>query len=65
MGFRKVHSTQVLLVLKNLTGSISPQYHVLFCYIFCTVASSTAKDPEVWIRLAKSRDSIIQVMVNQ
>ena len=30
MGFIKMHSTQVGLVLKLLTGSISPHYHVFF-----------------------------------
>ena len=30
MGFRKMHSAQVGLVLNLLTDSISPQYHVVF-----------------------------------
>ena len=47
MGFRKIHSTQVGLVLNLLTVSISPQYHVVFDYMFSTVVSSTATDPEV------------------
>ena len=29
MGFSKMHSTQVGLVLNLLTGSISPQFHVV------------------------------------
>ena len=65
MGFRKMHSTQVVLVLNLLTGSISPQYHVLFDYMFSTVMSSIAADPEVWIRLVTSRNSRIQVMLDQ
>ena len=57
MGFSKMHSTQVGLVLNLLTGSISPQYHVVFDNMFSTVMISTAKDPEIWIRLVKSSNS--------
>ena len=65
MGFSKMHSTQVGLVLNLLTGSISPQFHVVFDDMFSTVMSSTAADPEVWIRLVTSRNSRIQVMLDQ
>ena len=37
MVFSKMHSTQVWLVLNLLTGSISPQYHVVFDDMFSTV----------------------------
>ena len=46
-------------------GSISPQYHIAFDDMFSTVASSTAADQEVWIRLATSSTSRIQVMLYQ
>ena len=65
MGFSKIHSTQVGLVLNLLTGSISPQFHVVFDDMFSTVMISTAADPEVWIRLVTSRNSSIQVMLDQ
>ena len=65
MGFVKMHSTQVGLVLNLLTGSISPHLHVVFDEMFSTVMSSTAADPEVWIRLVLSRNSRIQVMSDQ
>ena len=65
MGFSKMHSTQVGLVLNLLTGSISPQYHVVFDEMFSTVMSNTATDPEVWIRLVTSRNSRIKVMLDQ
>ena len=65
MGFRKMHSTQVGLVLNLLTGSISPQYNVVFDYMFSTVMSSTSANPEVWIWLVTSRNSRIQVMLDQ
>ena len=53
------------MVLNLLTGSISPQFHVVFDDMFATVMSSTAADPEVWIRLVTSRNSRIQVMLDQ
>ena len=45
MGFSKMHSTQVGLVLNLLTGSISPQFHVVFDDMFSAVMSITAADP--------------------
>ena len=65
MGFSKMHSTQVGLVLNLLTGSISPQYHIVFHEMFSTVMSSTSADLEVWIRLVTLRNSRIQVMLDQ
>ena len=65
MGFSKIHSTQVVLVINLLTGSISPQYHVEFDDMLSTLASSTAADPGVWIRLITSRNSKIQFMLDQ
>ena len=44
MGFSKMHSTQVWLVLNLLTGSISKQYHVVFDEMLSTVMISTATD---------------------
>ena len=46
MVFSKMHSTQVVLVLNLLTGSISPQYHVVFDDMLSTVMISTAVDTE-------------------
>ena len=65
MGFIKMHSTQVGLVLNLLLGSISPQFHVVFDDMFSTVVSSTAADTEIWISLVTSRKSRIQVMLDQ
>ena len=65
IGFSKIHSTQVGLVLNLLTGSILPQYHVVFDERFYTIVSSTATDTEVWIRLLKSRNLRIQFMLDQ
>ena len=65
MGFRKMHSTQVGLVLNLLTGSTSPQFHVLFDYMLSTVVSSTSEDTEFRISIFTSRNSRIQVMLDQ
>ena len=65
MGFSRMQSIQVGLVLNLLTGSTSPHYHVVFDDILSTVMSSTAADPEVWIRMDTSRKSRIQVMLDQ
>ena len=45
IGFIKINFTQVGLILNLLTGSISPQHHVVFDDMFSTVASSTAAYP--------------------
>ena len=65
MGFSKLYSTQVGLVLNLLTVSISTQYNVVFDDTLFTVSSSTDVDPEVWIMLVTSRNSRIQVMLDQ
>ena len=65
MGFSKINSTQVGLVLNLLTGSMAPQFHVVFYDMLSTVMISTATDPEVWIRSVTSRNSRIQFMLNQ
>ena len=64
-GFSTMHSTQVGLVLNLLTGSISPQYHVVFDYMFFTLIISTSEDPEVWISLVTSRSSSIQFVLDK
>ena len=43
MGFIKMHSSQVGLVLNLLTGSISPQYHIVFYDMFSTVVGGPAQ----------------------
>ena len=39
--------------------------YLMTCYLLWQVAISTAADPEVWIRLITSRNSRIQVMLDQ
>ena len=44
IGFSKMHSTQVGLVINLLTGPILLMYHIVFDDILSTVVSSTAVD---------------------
>ena len=44
IGFSKMHSTQVGLVINLLTGPILLKYHIVFDDILSTVVSSTAVD---------------------
>ena len=53
------------MVLNLLTGSISPQFYFVFDDMLSTVMSSTATDKKVWIRLVTSRNSRIQVILDQ
>ena len=39
VGFSTLHSSEVSLVLNLQTGSITPQYHVVFDDCFSTVSS--------------------------
>ena len=64
-SFSKMHSTQVGLVLNLLIGSILAQYRVVFDDILSTLMSSTAADPETWIRLVTERNLWIQVILDQ
>ena len=65
MGFSKMNSAQVGLVLNLIIDSISPQYHVVFYDMLSTVIIIIATDPEIWIRLVTPRNSSIQVMLYQ
>ena len=47
MGFIDMHSTKVGLVLNLLTGSILPQYHVVFDDMVYTMVSNKVSYPEV------------------
>ena len=45
IGFSYMHSTLVGFFLNLITGSILPQYYVVFDDMFSTVISSTAAEP--------------------
>ena len=48
MGFSTRHSTLVAMVLNLSSGSITPQFHLVFDDMFHTVASNDTEPPEVW-----------------
>ena len=50
LGYSSVHSSDVPLILNLTTGSISPQYHVVFDDTFSTVVSLSAEEepPPFW-----------------
>ena len=50
VGYSPVHSSDVPLVLNLQTGSISPQYHIVFDDLFSTVQSLSVleKPPKFW-----------------
>ena len=49
VGFSNVHTSDVPLILNLQTGSISPQYHVVFDDAFSTVNSTADDDtPPTW-----------------
>ena len=50
LGVSSEHSSNVPLVLSIKTGSISPQYHIVFDDCFST-AVAEAEEPQVWDRL--------------
>ena len=53
------------MVINLLTGSISPQYHIVFDDMLSTVASSISADLEEWIRLVTSINLMILVILYQ
>jgi hypothetical protein len=59
VGFSSLHSSEVPLVLILQTGSITPQYHVVFDDHFSTVSSVEREidPPEHWADLCLEEDS--------
>ena len=65
MVLRSMPSTQVGLVINPVTGSISPQYHVVFDDNFSAVAISIDAYEEVCIASVLQRKLRINVMLYQ
>ena len=53
LGFSRQHSSTIDLMLNLQTGSISPQFHVVFDGLFTTV-HSVDEDNDTWIKLFTS-----------
>ena len=66
MGFSRFHSTLIGLILNPRTGSISPQFHVVYDDVFSTVHSSQdLQASEQWNKLFTSSSARICVFLDQ
>jgi hypothetical protein len=65
MGFSSLHSSDVPLVLNLQTGSITPQYHVVFDDLFSTVSSIEKEidPPANWADLCLKNATYIPVEI--
>jgi hypothetical protein len=61
MSFSHQHSSEVPLVLNSQTGSITPQYHVVFYDLFSTVLSVERENepPDNWDQLCLENTTLI------
>lgn len=61
LGFSKIHSSLVGLVLNLLTGNISAQWHVVYDDTFSSVHSPAEEVPAIWHQLLMSRSARQQI----
>ena len=65
MGFSPHYSTLFPRVLNFTTGSITPQFYVVFDDSFSSVHSSSLKDTSIWNRLLSSPNTKFQVDLDE
>ena len=65
LGFSRIHSSLIGLVLNLLTGSISAQWHVVYDDTFSSVHSPADQVPDVWHQLLMSRSARRQVTLDE
>ena len=67
LGFSRLHSTLVGLILNPLSGVISPQFHVVYDDLFSTVFASddTEESAELWEKLLTLPNNKLQVLLDQ
>lgn len=66
MGFSKFHSSLIALVLNKSTGSISPQFHVVFDDGFTTVPSGDGNiSQESWLNIITLPTARLQICLDQ
>ena len=65
MGFSKMHSSLVSLILNQSTGSISPQFHVVFDDLFSTVHTNESETPREWNKLISMPSARFQVALDE
>ncbi len=61
IGFSQLHSSEVPLILNLETGSITPQYHMVFDELFLTVSSVKRENepPDNWDQLCLENTTLI------
>ena len=65
MGFSKIHFSLVALILNQSTGSISPQFHLVFDDLFSTVHANESETPREWNKLISMPSARFQVVVDE
>ena len=67
LGISNLHSSEVPLVLNLQTGSITPQFYVIFDYPFSTVNSITREEepPEHWEALCLENSTYIPTDISE
>ena len=65
MGFSKMHSSLVGLIFNQSTGSISPQFHVVFDDFFSTVHVNKSETPREWNNLISMLSARFQVVIDE
>lgn len=65
MGFSPHHSTLVSYMLNFTTGSITPQFHVVFDDSFSSVHSSSLKNTSIWNQLLTSPNARFQIDLDE
>ena len=65
MGFSRLHSTLIGLILNMTTRSISPQFHVVYDDMFSTVHSNEGSIPEQWRKMITTPNARLQVLLDE
>ena len=65
VGFSKVHSSLVGLILNQATGSISSHFHVVYDDLFTTVYSKNAEVSESWRNIFTLPSACLQIPLDE
>ena len=60
-----MHSSLVSLIFNQSTGSISPQFHVVFDDLFSTIHANESEPPTEWNNLISMPSARFQVVVDE
>ena len=65
MGFSRMHSTLVGLVLNRTSGSITPQFHVVYDDYFSTVCSNQSDISQSWSKIFTHPSTRMQIPLDE